>query len=362
MDVDVCPECKVPEAFNQGQMWLNNGDIVQTVNPEVRMGFIECENLDPLFANVGDIIGMYIDDMVVNITARGTEKFMGELIPEAVKEMVEAKQMDLTAVIDPIMTFCHVIGFGRYEFLDSRYERDDDDYAIVRIESPFSVPEAAGAICGVTSALVGGEHAVSYEEVSPGSYRIHRRGRPSIRKRWWRDCRPYRTTTAMETSSWRSAPPVACPRRSPASGGIWIGASSSTGIRKRRMAMLGPELLDVVFTALEAELGEDIPKVVVEAQRRFAKTGFYSIDALSDEGDFRTQLALRGLGNLREMKMDSRGMHMRVDNAAGYLLTVGMVQGLFEMIFDVSSNVDWGVFGDGDLEVDVRPQWVMETV
>jgi len=55
-------------------------------------------------------------------------------------------------------------------------------------------------------------------------------------------------------------------------------------------------------------------------------------------------------------------MHMRIDSAAGCLLTVGMVQGLFEMIFDVSSNVDRGVFGEGDLEVDVRPQGGMERV
>jgi hypothetical protein len=130
----------------------------------------------------------------------------------------------------------------------------------------------------------------------------------------------------------------------------------------RRMAMLGPELLDVVFRALEAELGEAIPAAVVEAQRRFVKTGFYSIDEVSDEGDFRTQLALRGMGNLREINMGKDGLNMRIGNAAGHLLAVGMVQGLFEMAFDMPSNVQWELSDEGDLDVEVRPLSIMEKV
>ena len=55
-DVTVCKECGVPETFYQAHLWLNNGDIVQSVNQRVRLGFIECEMLDPLFNNVGDIM------------------------------------------------------------------------------------------------------------------------------------------------------------------------------------------------------------------------------------------------------------------------------------------------------------------
>ncbi len=95
--------------------------------------------------------------------------------------------------------------------------------------------------------------------------------------------------------------------------------------------------------------------MVVEAQRRFTETGFYSIEQVSNEGDFRTQLALRGLGNLQEMRIGSRGLFMHIDNAAGYLMTIGMVQGLFEMIFDVDSKVEWALSESGNLEVEVNP-------
>lgn len=361
MDVSICPECRVPEPFSQGQVWLNNGDIVQRINSEARVGFIECENLDPLFANIGDIIGTSIESMIVNITTRGVERYMGKLVPAEVKEMVQAKQMYPGVFTDPVMTYCHIVGYGKYEFVRSRYERDEEDFSVFRILEPFSVPEAAGSLAGAISAVVGGEHAVSYEETSPGLYEF--------------------------TTSWTEYPEVLVERLQPTpyrhqDGDIELKRCATCGapaalagfrwyldrgliVNKhtgRRMAILGPELMDAVFMALEAELGETIPNVVVEAQRRFVKTGFYSIDEVSDEGDFRTQLALRGMGNLQEISMDSRGMHLRVDSAAVHLLTVGMVQGLFEMAFDMPSDVEWELSDGGDLEVEVRPRKVMETV
>jgi hypothetical protein len=66
-----CPECHVPELFRNEISWLDNGDIVQRANPNARTAFIECENLDPLFKNIGDIIGMPIERIIINITARG---------------------------------------------------------------------------------------------------------------------------------------------------------------------------------------------------------------------------------------------------------------------------------------------------
>jgi hypothetical protein len=354
LDVERCPECNIPESFTQGQVWLNNGDIVQRVNPEARLGFIECENLDPLFANIGKIIGIPIERLVVNITARGTELYMNQLIPQQIKELVQAKQMDPVSFIETITTYCHIIGFGKYEFLDSRYERDADDFSRLRIIRPFSVPEAAGAIAGVASALVGGEHAVKYEQVQPRVYEFTTSWTeyPEVLKERLL-IPPYRHSDGnigLEGCATCGSPRVLRDYRWNLDQGIISNRKTA-----RRMAVVGPELLDNLFRALEAELGETIPDVVVEAQRRFTRTGFYSIDEINNERVFRTQLALRGLGNLREMKIGRRGLHMRIDNAAGYLMAIGMVQGLFEVAFDVYSSVEWELSEDGDLEVAVSP-------
>ncbi len=128
------------------------------------------------------------------------------------------------------------------------------------------------------------------------------------------------------------------------------------------MALLGLELLDRVFTALEEELGDTVPRVIVEAQRRFVKTGFYSIEEVSNEEEFRAELALRGLGNLREITIGTSGLRMRIDNVSGHLLTIGMVQGLFETALDTESFVDWDLSEEGDLTVEVTPRSIREFI
>ena len=119
------------------------------------------------------------------------------------------------------------------------------------------------------------------------------------------------------------------------------------------MAVLGPNMYDPIFEELEFELGETIPRTVVEAQRRFVKTGFYPLEAISEERDFRNHLALRGLGNLREFEMDEKGLRVRVQGAIMHLMIVGLIQGVFEMTHDVGSQVEWELSDDGNLAVEV---------
>jgi len=354
IDVAVCPECGVPEPFMQGQVWLNNGDIVQRANPNARVGFIECENFDPLFKNIGDIIGASIEHIIVNVSARAHEAYMRKLIPEEIRNMIVEGQFESDNFIEPILTYCQITGFGKYDFVERRHERDKDDFYKQRITRPYSVPIAAGALAGALSAVLGGEHKVVYEEVASDSYEFtttwteypeelverfimarykHREGDLELE-----GCATCGMPKAFDAYRWDLE------------NGLII--NRHTG---RRMALVGLESLEQVFQELEKELGETIPEVVVEAQRRFTKTGFYSIEQVSDEGDFRTQLALRGLGNLRDIKMGPPGLFMHIDNAAGYLMTVGMVQGLFEMAFNVESKVKWALSEDGNLEVEVNP-------
>jgi hypothetical protein len=355
LEIAICSECGVPEPLIAGQVWLNNGDIVQKANPRARMSFIECENLDPLFRNIGDIMGVSIEQMLVGMAAQGSALYMKQMVPSEIKDLVLSGQVSPETLAEPILTYCHILGYGRYELTGYLYRREEDDYAKFRIASPFSVPLAAGTLAGTLSALVGGEHRVTYEEISPQNFEFTTHWTHAAREQNMEVLFfPYRHRDGdleLERCAGCGAPKAL-------GNYLWVLekgliVSEHTG---RRVAVLGPELFDYLFKSLEEELGETLPEVVVEAQRRFVRTGFYSFAEISNEGDFRTQLALRGLGNLREITMGPPGLFMRIDNAANYLMTVGMVQGLFELAFDVETHVDWAISNEGNLEVEINPK------
>ena len=130
----------------------------------------------------------------------------------------------------------------------------------------------------------------------------------------------------------------------------------TSALNGRRMAIVHPSVIDPVFEELEAELGEEIPNVVIEAQRQITRSGFFTIDEIADGGRFADHLALRGMGNLTEFEMNARGLHLELDNVCMHLMVAGMVQGLFEMSYGVESDIEWELTEDGDLRVEVTPE------
>ncbi len=360
MDVKLCEECGIPEPFYEAQEWLNNGDIVQRLNHQARMGFLECENLDPLFDNMQQILRIPIDHLIVNIVTRGCAIYMAKMIPKEITQMAIEGKLPLETFIDPICTFCHVLGYGQYDFKDYIFNEGRNDFARLHITHPFSVPEAAGAFAGVVGAVVGGEHQVTYREKAPGLWEFVTRHTefPKLLKEKIKPAAYRHVDGDVELEKCASCgmPKAFSDYHWYLKKGVIVDGKTS-----RRMAVLGPELLDVVFTALQSELGEAVPRVVVEAQRRFVKTGFYSVDQVRNEDELRTYLALRGLGNLRWITMGTGGLKLRIDNASCHLMTVGMAQGLFEIALDTESVVDWE-FTDNDLLVEVSPSSSREPI
>jgi len=352
MDIGFCPECHVPDTFVQAHEWLNNGDIVQRASHENRLAFFECENFDPLFENIGEIIGVSIEHLIINITARAFERYLEQIITPEIREMIQSKKIDTNIIVKMIANLAQIAGHGKYEWIGYRYENDADDFAKQRVTEPFSVILAAGGFAGAIAASVGGEHGVTYEEVEPGVYELTTGWSkyPAVLKEKLRLGRYVHKDGQIELERCGT-----CGGPKKLSEFQWlldrgIIVNRQTG---RRMAMLGPAMLDTIFTALEAEIDETIPQVVVEAQRRFVKTGFYPLDILKSEEELRTNLALRGLGNLRHLDYGQERIRLRVDNTCLHLLFIGMVQGTFELTSGKESKLEWERSKEGDLEMEV---------
>ncbi len=74
-----------------------------------------------------------------------------------------------------------------------------------------------------------------------------------------------------------------------------------------------------------------------------------------DEEDFRAQFALRGLGNVREVKARKSGLRLRLDNAVLHLIIAGSLQGAYEAATGTASRIEWELSKHGDLELEVKP-------
>jgi hypothetical protein len=356
VEIKTCSECGVPEIITGEHHWLNNGDIVQGRAQNSRMAFIETENLDPLFKGMEQIIGMPIEHLVITTGRRVYKGYLAAFVPEKIRERIHNQEMDYEPFDAAFRDLGRLNGVGDYQFVDRRYELDEHDYDTVSISEPYSIPLTVSAHVGAIELLTGFNQGYKYEEVTPDFINITSFPSPhpeELEKRLWFKTFEHRDGD-LELE------------KCPTCGGPWalsgyqwfprrgIIVSRTTG---RRMAIQSDALLDPIFDELAAELGDEIPRAVVEAQRRFVKSGFYTLEDITDEGDFRSQLALRGLGNLKELTMKRKGMHMHMENIVLPLIIIGLAQGFFEMGFGIdSSDVDWQVSQDGSLEAEVKPR------
>jgi hypothetical protein len=353
--IEVCPECGVPKYITSEHSWLNNGDIVQSRNQKSRMIFIETENLDPLFKGIEQIIGMPIEHMVITAGRRAIRGYLRSFIPEKVRQKIKDREIDYGPIDYAFADIARINGIGSFESVERRYEQDEHDFDTISISEPHSIPLTVASHVGAIELLTGFDQSYKYEEVAPDTYHITVFPSPhpeELKKRLW-----FHPHEHVEGDV-ELAKCATCGGPEALSGYKWfpkrgIIVNKTT---RRRMAIQGDVLLDPIFQELERELGAGIPRVVVEAQRRFTKSGFYTMDDISDEGDFRAQLAFRGLGNLKELSMKKTGLYLRLENVALPLIVMGIAQGFFEMGFGLdSTDIDWELTEEGNLEAEVKP-------
>ena len=365
-EIPMCPECGVPQMLTGEHLWLNNGEFVQSRRQGARLAFLECENLDPLYRIIGEIIGVPIERMVIDITSRGLESYLASFIPRETIDLLrsmkpgdEALGQQCRQMLEGLNAASIMIGkingTGRYEVKEFHYENSEKDFSRTWVYEPYSIPFVVGSLIGHNAAMLGGAREVEYHEVAFNVWEIisHPIPKPDeeLKRRLPLTTFIHRDgDIELERCASCGGPAVLANYKWHLDRGVVI-----SGFTQRRMAILGPTMLDTVFEELEYELGDVIPQTVVEAQRRFVKTGFYSIEEVQDEGNIREQFALRGLGNLKKIKMGARGVEARIDSAILRPIIIGLIQGLFEMAFDVDSRAEWEYSPEGDLTIDITP-------
>jgi hypothetical protein len=352
-DVPRCPECNVPMYISQEYTWLSDGSIVQTRRPEARIGFLESENWDPIWSSVSELIGVPIEPMVIDTCRRAILGFMRQIVTDEIRQMLRQGQLPLEQVIQTTFELVRVAGTADPSFVDARFEQKAGDYVIIRYRNPFSVPLMVGVLAGTVESYTDLKAGVTYKRLPPDSIevKVFEAEHPEELK----GRLPLQRYHAVEGGVQLDRCP-GCGVPSAISNYKWdipagVITSSTTG--RRMSTAVGPAVIDTIFSELERELTEEVPKVAVESQRRFVRSGPYIASKITNEDSMRQELALRGLGELKNLKMDSKGVQLTVQQATMHLWIAGLIQGLYELASGKESEVEWELSEDARLEVNV---------
>jgi len=317
------------------------------------MVLIESDNLDGLFRGIEEIIDLPIERIVIETKRRATREYIDRLVPDDLKEKAINKELDMKVMIDANNAVARIMGYGDVSLVGYRYERDDDDYLKQRVREPYSVPLWCGDMAGAVEAITRRDNDVNYTfleddtiEITavPSEHPPQFQDRLQLRKYPLREgdvtlerCGSCGGPSALASFAWQLERGVIVDK-----------------VTGRRVAMLGPAYQEAVFDELERELGEEIPRVIVEAQRRFVKSGFFKATEIGNKEQFRKLLALRGLGNLRSLQTKKDKLRMVLENPAMHLMIIGLIQGYFEVISGTGSRAEWEVSDDGVLNLEIH--------
>ncbi|MBN2028590.1 MAG: hypothetical protein JW854_17695 [Actinobacteria bacterium] len=344
-----CPQCGVPKRITKEYWWLDNGTIVEKRNPAYRMMFIENENITGVFDKIEDILGISIEHIITASQRISAYDYANQVMPGFVNKWLK---IFIKPMAKRLTLMGRLMGFGDVELLSLRYKGDKGDYVKIGGRDVFYLPAYNGIVNGSMEAVSGHESSITYEETSPGYYEITASVSTTpkeLKERFqWPQYANKRGDLGLERCPSCGGPRALSDYEWRIDGGTIVNRANG-----RRMILLGPGESEAVFDELEKELGEEIPQVVIEAQRRFVKSGFYPLEMMQDEEGFREQLALRGLGNLVEFDWGKERLQLRWENPCMHLLLIGLAQGLFELVSGQEGRVEWQLADGGDLKVEV---------
>jgi hypothetical protein len=370
--IETCGTCGVPLIVSSGLNWEGNGVISLSNSPKNRMVFFECEPIDRLFKGIEDLIGVPLEHIVVESRGRETRRYIQRAFPPDIRKVMEGRGgrtegqgLDLgpdelqallatmKTVTGSIIDISTAYGYGDQRMGDGWDRGDDFPWRTQKIRHPYSILFIAADNLGSVEAFEDADMRVSYKETAPDEYEVevypgaHPVELADRLKRKRYDFGP--GDIEYERCGECGVPLVVSYRKWDTAHGTIT--DPETG---RRFAFFGPLGMDAIFEDLEAELGEAIPSVIIEAQRRYIKNA-WDIESWNKDGaTFQQMLALRGLGNITTFDGQHTHLTIVVENACLHLPMIGTAQALVELVYKAdSSTCEWELTEDGVLTLTV---------
>ena len=360
-EIDRCGECGVPAAIGTGFRWENNGVISIAPFRGNRVVFYESETIDHLFLGIQELIGLPIEHVVIESKRRETRGYVEKLLPTGDRDEMLSIDGGMEEFLERVRQFNaqmeltgRIYGYGDVDMTDTWDAAEAYPWRIQRVRHPYSVSFNTADTLATVEALEGRDLWVDRRDLGGGGYEV----------RVEEGAHPVELKERLQHKRYGFRPGIVTFERCPSCGVPadvgrchWdLEAGTITDpVTGRRMAFFGSGAMDAVLEDLAAELGDELPHLAVEAQRRFVRSYMGAEDWKRSGFEFKHMVALRGLGDMTRFKAKGRSTLLTINNSCLHLPMVGFVQALVETAVGVDgSEVEWDIDDEGVLAVEIR--------
>lgn len=352
-----CGKCGLPVYVRLAAAWNDDGTITGRFVHNTRVVQIYSDEIDDLLGGVSERIGFDISKIVVEGERKAGVAFTGALMNKAggLAGIIARGPLISDMVLRFVIRASKNAGFGDTRVVKHRRNRSLQ----IEVKDSFNPAVLAGNILGsfeafakkpstvrwegdrartiITIETDGDEGRVEEERLTPrlpvvlpGDYKVER----------CRNCHmPVELSTRYSFDLDRGIATETC--------------------TNRRIVTVIIDSLNAVFKELEAELGPEIPQMIVDLESDYIKKNALMPAAVDDEealGELLSDMRIKGMGNPTEISLTADELLVRIENPFCEELLAGRVLGSYRALLGEPAEVKWTQDTEGFMFVKVfRP-------
>lgn len=344
--VKTCSSCGTPREIYKEERWQDNGTILvfRPGTPPLRDIFYEVSGFNYLIEHIEAIIGRSIARIVFEGRRLEVLPYLETYFSGTRGFAVRLAGRRL--VYDTVANLGAVFGFGHFEVKDIQRGKSFSVYG----ENVYNNNSLAGDLAATFNALERKPASMVIEEYGKGilcTVSVGEEPEESITSRMVEEFAPAKPgSVGFQMCSVCGVPMYLRDVNFDRENGCIT--DTTTG---RRMIFLTMSNIEAILRELQAELGEEITSEILEAQKDYTKKTVNKEEIVEGHPSVRQFFAIRGMGNLVKYELKDNRLSAELENARPYLLAVGLLQGMFEILTDKDSGLDYSLEDDGTLKV-----------
>jgi hypothetical protein len=344
--IKVCSYCGVPREFSRSDRWESSGIISSIALPDTRGLWYEAEGLNGLFINIEDLVGLPIERIIAEGKRKNSLQYLQDVLSGTRGFL--ARTFLHSKVYNKISDLAATFGYGHIDVLEIKR----GEYVKAYGRNIYSKPMFLGDLMATFNIMEGLSAEVKVDKKGGGYvFTVVPGDDPELElsSRLDTEVMPVKPGNIDFEKCPRCGVPLYFKQCT------WdFGEGTITdNMTGRNMASLGMEHIAAVFRELQAELGEDIARVIMAAQRSYVKNTFLEEELEGGHSYFVRYFALRGMGNLVQYELQDDSLHAVVENARPPLMVAGTLQGIYEAINTRESSCEYKE-GEGTLSVTIE--------